>query len=131
MLTIKIEEDYAESLAELSIEAGKDAVVMTVKDKDVLMGAGIMYLKEDYGIIDTIFIKEEFKDFSLEYGLSKSMLNVVDLRGIKYAVSDNLNLEKLLKALRFKSSEEAEDFPEDIKAYKMCLNLDGYFLVKC
>lgn len=131
MLTIKIEEDYAGSLTELGIEAGKDAVVMTVKDNDVLMGAGVMYLKEDYGIIDTIFIKEEFGDFSLEYGLGKSMLNVVDLRGIRYAVSDNLNLEKLLKALRFKSSGEADDFPEDIKSHKMCLNLDGYFLVKC
>ncbi len=134
MLTIKIEEDYTAAIAEMGIEVSGDATVMTVRDGNLLMGVGVMHLAKDYAIIDNICLKEEFREFTLEYGLGKSLLNVVDLRGIRYAVSGNKHIEKQLRALRFKTPSELEnpqDYPAEVTAWDLCLNLDGYFLAKC
>ena len=134
MLTIKVEENYKESIAEMGIEVKEDAVVMEVRDGALLMGIGVMRLYDSYAVIDDICLKDEFKEFTLEYGLGKSLLNVVDLRGIRYAVSDNDDIEKQLRALRFKSPSEVEnteDYPKEVLGAKLCLCLDGYFLAKC
>lgn len=134
MLTIKIEEDYKNSVEEMNIDVPADCIVMTVRDADVLMGMGVMRLCEEYAVIDNIVFKEEFKDFTLEYGLGKSLLNVVDLRGIRYAVSNNKNIEKQLRALKFKSPSEIsniDEYPSKVSLCDLCLNLDGYFLVNC
>ena len=134
MLTIKIEEDYKNALEELGITAPGDAVVMTVRDGDLLMGAGVMRLYEDYAVIDNICMKDEFKEFTLEYGLGKSLLNVVDLRGIRYAVSNEKSIEKQLRALKFKAPSEMEnhdELPEFVENWGLFLNLDGYFLANC
>ena len=134
MLTIKIEENYKEAIAEMGIEVKEDAVVMEVRDGALLMGVGVMRLYDSYAEIDNICLKEEFKEFTLEYGLGKSLLNVVDLRGIRYAVSKNKNIEKQLRALRFKAPAEIEnidEYPEEVSSWELCLNLDGYFLANC
>lgn len=132
MLTIKIDETkYA---LEMGIKLPEGATVMTVKDKDELMGIGVMRIFEGYALLDDICIKEEFRDFSLEYGLGKSMLNVIDLRGIRYVASSNDNIQKQLTALRFRPIEEAKDsleLPDEILKYNMYLNLDGYFVANC
>ncbi len=134
MLTIKIEENYKESILEMGIEVKDDAVVMEVRDGDLLMGVGVMRLFDTYAVIDDICLKEEFKEFTLEYGVGKSLLNVVDLRGIRYAVSENEEIEKQLRALKFKAPSEmenTEDYPAEVMGAKLCLCLDGYFLAKC
>ena len=134
MLTIKVEENYKEAIAEMGIEVKEDSVVMEVRDGALLMGVGVMRLYDNYAEIDNICLKDEFKEFTLEYGLGKSLLNVVDLRGIRYAVSNNETIEKQLRALKFKSPSEienAEDYPSEVMGAKLCLCLDGYFLAKC
>lgn len=134
MLTIKIEENCIDALKEMNVAYEDDAVIMTVRDGDLLMGLGAMRIYESYAVIDDIYLKDEFKEFTLEYGLGKSLLNVVDLRGIRYAVSDNSNIEKQLRALKFKAPSEVEnidEYPDDISSWKLCLNLDGYFLANC
>jgi len=134
MLTIKIEEDYKDATDEMGVTPASDAVVMTVRDGDLLMGVGVMRLYDTYAVIDNICLKEEFREFTLEYGLGKSLLNVVDLRGIRYAVSNNKEIEKQLRALKFKAPKETENidvYPEEISSWELCLNLDGYFLANC
>ena len=134
MLTIKIEEDYKNAIEEMGITTKEDAIVMTVRDGNLLMGLGVMRLFPEYAVIDSICLKDEFKDFTLEYGLGKSLLNVVDLRGIRYAVSDSKEIEKQLRALKFKAPSEIEnsaEMPDFIRDWELCLNLDGYFLANC
>jgi len=134
MLTIKIEEDFKDAVKEMGMEVLGTSTVMTVRDGNELMGIGVMRLFDEFATIDNICIKEEYKDFTLEYGLGKSMLNAVDLRGIRYAVSDNENIEKQLRALKFKSPcelDNTEEYPKEVADRKFCLCLDGYFLAKC
>ena len=98
MLTIKTEDNYMDAVKEMGLSVNPDAVVMTVRDGNLLMGIGVMTMSEDYAEINDISFKEEFKEFTLEYGLGKSLLNVVDLRGIRYAVSNNMEIEKILNS---------------------------------
>ena len=130
MLTIKT--DDAKWADAMGITLPEDATVMTVKDGEELLGLGVMRLCENYALLDGIYIKDE--DFSLEYGLGKSMLNVIDLRGIRHVASDNADIQKQLVALKFKPMEEIEDkseLPKEVLNCRMYLNLDGYFLVNC
>ncbi len=130
MLTIKT--DDARWADTMGITLPQDATVMTVKDGEELLGLGVMRLYGDYALLDGIYIKDE--DFSLEYGLGKSMLNVIDLRGIRHVASDNFDIQKQLTALRFKPMEDIEDksdMPKEVLNCRMYLNLDGYFLTNC
>lgn len=134
MLTIKIEEDYTLPVKEMKMDVPEDAIVMTMRDSSILMGLGVMRIFNEYAVIDDIRIKEEFEDFSLEYGLGKSLLNVIDLRGVRHVVSFNPDIEKQLRALKFKPLSEVEnagDIPQNVKNCNLYLNLDGYFLVNC
>lgn len=134
MLTIKIEKDYASSVKEMNLDVPEDAIVMTMKDSSILMGLGVMRIFKEYAVIDDIRIKEEFEDFSLEYGLGKSLLNVIDLRGVRHVVSFNPDIEKQLRALRFRPVSEVEnagDIPQNVKNCNLYLDLDGYFLANC
>ena len=134
MLTIKIVEDGTASAKEMGVSLLPGAEVMEVRDGQLLMGIGVMRLFDNFAVIDDICMKEEFKEFTLEYGLGKSLLNVVDLRGIRFVFSDNENIEKQLRALKFKAPSELEDasqYPPEILPHRLCLCLDGYFLAKC
>ena len=46
MLTIKIEENCIDALKEMNVAYEDDAVVMTVRDGDLLMGLGAMRIYE-------------------------------------------------------------------------------------
>ena len=132
MLTIKT--DDAKWADTMGITLPDDATVMTVKDGEELLGLGVMRLYQDYALLDGIYIKDEFSDFSLEYGLGKSMLNVIDLRGIRHVASENPDIQKQLSALKFKPIEDIEDkadMPKEVLRCRMYLNLDGYFLANC
>ena len=130
MLTIKTDDvKYADAMG---IALPEDAVIMTVKDGEELLGLGVMRLFDSYALLDGIYIKD--KDFSLEYGLGKSMLNVIDLRGIRHVASDNADIQKQLTALKFKPIDDVEDkadIPKEVLNCRMYLNLDGYFLANC
>ena len=131
MLTIKVEENFEYALEQLGITAPIGSIVMTMCDGELLMGVGIMCLFDSYAVIDGIYIKGEFADFSLEYGMGKSMLNVVDLRGLRHAVCSNTDMERVLKSLRFKKTSEIAEVPQELTEYGYYLNLTGYFDANC
>ena len=100
MLTVKIEKDYADALNEMGIEAKDGIYVMAMRDKELLMGVGIMTLFDDFASLDSICMKEEFKGFDLEFGMGKSMLNFIDLRGIRYVATNIKKLSRSTLSLR-------------------------------
>ena len=130
MLTIKLEEKPQNALSEMGVEADSESFVMTMYDGDVLMGVGVMKLFYECAEICGVYIKEEFNDFSLAYGMGKSLLNAVDLRGIRHVYSDNSDMDALLRALRFKKWDECNP-PEDMEKHLCYLNLTGYFDANC
>ncbi len=132
MLTIKFEENPEKALAQLGAVAPNDSLVMTMCDGDVIIGLGIVRMMRDYAEICGIYIAEEFNDFSLSYGMGKSLLNAVDLRGIKHVYSDMADSEQLLRALKFKKTEDIEDKSfEEMEKHLYYVNLTGYFDANC
>ena len=128
MLTVKIEENYKDALKEMGIEDKDGLYVMAMRDRELLMGVGIMRIFDGFASLDNICMKDEFKGFELEFGMGKSMLNFLDLKGIRN-VTTNISDERLVTALRFKTVSESEcDFAGD---WIYCLNLDGYFASNC
>ncbi len=132
MLTIKIEENPKPIADEMAIELEENSILMSMKDGDTVMGAGVMTIMHDYAKIDGIYVKEEYDDFSLRFGIGKSLLNVIDLRGIKDVVAPFSMGERLLTALRFKKTSVLGDkIPQNLEKYENYLNLDGYFDTNC
>jgi len=130
MLRVKKEKDYEDALKEMGIEAKDGIYVMAMRDKELLMGVGVMTLFDDFASLDVICMKEEFKGFDLEFGMGKSMLNFIDLRGIRY-VATNIKNERLTTALRFKPLDESENCDKIQGDWLYCLNLEGYFTSNC
>lgn len=132
MLTIKFEENPKKALEQMGAVASSDSLVMTMRDGEQLIGIGIVRMMRDFAEICGIYIAEEFNDFSLSYGMGKSLLNAVDLRGIKHVYTDMADSEPLLRALKFKKAEDIEDkFSDEIKKHLYYLNLTGYFDANC
>lgn len=132
MLTIKPEENFEYIKEELGMNIPCGATVMAMYDGGLLMGAGVMVLEGEACIINDIVIKDEFADFSLEFGIGKSLLNTADLRGVRFAVSDTIENERLLCALRFKETRALGDsVPENLRKFKNFLSLEGYFGTNC
>ncbi len=132
MLTIKIEEKPQSTADELKIQVPQNSILMSMKDGDTVMGAGVMTIFEDYAEINGIYVKEEFDDFSLRFGIGKSLLNVIDLRGVKDVVAPLSLGERLLTALRFKKTSILGDkIPQNLAKFENYLNLNGYFDTNC
>ena len=101
---------------------------MAMKEKDEVLGIGTFYTDKNYCVIENIIMKKEFDIFEMKFGLIKSILNLVDLEGIRFAFSD-ISDERLMKAARFTESL-SEEYKDDVKIdknYKYYLCLDGYF----
>lgn len=132
MLTIKTENDYSDALKEMGMADVNVSGVMTIRDGGELLGLGTMRAFESCISIDDVVLKGGVNDFNLEYGLGKAMLNFIDLRGFKYAVSNNSNIDALLKALKFRKTAECEEEKEIFgNDWVYCLNLNGYFTANC
>lgn len=100
------------------------SVVMSAKDGDEILGAGAVRLADGYAVLSDIKMKDEYKMFNMEFAIGKALLNMLDLSGVRYVVSD-MEDERLMAALRFK-----KDAPEGLKSdkeYRCYLCLDGYF----
>ena len=130
MLTVKVEENYEPLLEEMGIAKEDGMFVMAMREKDLLMGIGVVKIFDGFASLHSIVMKEEFKGFDLEFGMGKSLLNFLDLRGIQNVVT-NIDNERLVTALRFKSAAENKDLVEFSGDWKKCLNLTGYFLSNC
>ena len=101
-----------------------DAIVMAAKDGDEIIGAGAVKIENGYAVLCDIQMKEEYKMFNMEFGIGKSLLNMLDLSGVGFVVTD-MSDERLLTSLRFKK-EALEGLKTD-KEYKAYLDLEGYF----
>lgn len=100
------------------------SIVMSAKDGDEILGAGAVKIADGYAILLNIKMKDEYKMFNMEFAIGKSLLNMLDLSGVRYVVSD-MDDERLLTSLRFKK-DAIEGLKTD-KEYKGYLCLDGYF----
>ncbi len=108
----------------------ENSVVMSAQESGEVLGAGAVVTENGYAVLSGIKMKDEYKMFNLEFGIGKSLLNMLDLSGIKYVVSD-MEDDRLLTSLRFKKDAE---IPGEItlnKDYKYFLCLDGYFTEHC
>lgn len=131
MITIKIDENPQSALEQMNITAELADTVMTVTERGELLGVGVMELHDEYALLKGVYIKEEFDCFELEFGLAKSMLNAVDLKGIRCAVTDGIGSGRLITALRFKPSSVCGRVEKYVTNRKYYLNLDGYFTANC
>lgn len=91
-----------------------------------VIGAGAAKLYKDYAVLCEISFLEDYKDFSLEYAMGKSLLNFIDRRGIKNVYANKNFDEKLLKSLRFTKNDCKKE-----EEYDFYLDLTGYFDVNC
>ena len=108
----------------------ENSTVMSAQESGEVLGAGAVIIENGYAVLSDIKMKDEYKMFNLEFGIGKSLLNMLDLSGIRYVVSD-MEDDRLLTSLRFKKDCE---IPEEItfnKEYKYFLCLDGYFTEHC
>lgn len=101
-----------------------NSIVMSAREGDEILGAGAVTVNDGYAILSEIKMKDEYKMFNMEFGMAKSLLNMLDLSGVKFVVSD-MDDERLLTSLRFKK-EPPEGLRTD-KEYKGYLSLEGYF----
>lgn len=109
-----------------------NAVIMAAKDNDEILGAGQIIVCNGYSILGKIAVKEEYEGMMLEFSIAKSLLNMADLGGIRYIVSD-MEDEALAKRLRMEnfSPEKNPDAPKICERYKYFLDLNGYFTTGC
>ena len=118
-------------MSDFSVVAHDNTVVMAATEKDECFGIGVATIKNDYSILEKIEMKDEFKMFEMDFGMGKSLLNLIDLSGIRYVFSD-IDDKRLMTALRFKENAELPEGIVTDKEYKYFLCLDGYFtLHKC
>lgn len=93
-----------------------DAIIFVSREKDEILAAGTLVLKNYKVFLETAFVDKSLGDDKvLLNGLAKSLLNFADLRGIKTVYGDNPELSELYKMLRFIKNETYE------------LSLKGYF----
>ncbi len=113
-------------------EIAKDVIfdentfVMCAKDKDEILGVGIIKLYEDYALVDDIIFKDEYKMLGLDFSMGKAMLNFIERRNIYDTYASKKLNHQLLKSLRFVKNEG--NFTEK---YDFFLDLNGYFDVNC
>lgn len=131
MIEIKKCESLA-GLEDFGFDLYPNAVIMAAKDKNEILGAGEIIACEGYAILGKIAVKEEYMGMMLEHSIAKSLLNMADLGGIKYIVSD-MEDDSLAKRLKMACGEAAQatDAPKICSRYKYFLNLEGYFTSGC
>ena len=102
----------------------ENTFVMAAKDKDDLLGIGIIRLYKDYAVFADVKFSEEYKMLGLDYSMGKSMLNFIERRGIYDTYADSNIDSRLLKSLGFEQNKKEQKFD-------YFLDLEGYFNVNC
>ena len=116
---------------EFDIDVNEKTTVMAASEKGEVFGIGVAKFEDGYAVIEKIEMKDGFKMFEMDFGMGKSVLNMIDLEGTRYVFS-NLEDDRLMTALRFKKDSGLPDDVKPDKDYKYSLCLDGYFtLHKC
>ncbi len=107
-----------------NVEKTNNCVMLVAKDKDEIIGLGVMMITFPHATIEKIIVKEEGDMGQLDYGIGKAMLNYIDRRGIKdvYAsYSGDSTFLNLLQRLKFVNKEENI----------LYLSLENYFTSNC
>ena len=117
ILTVKDEKDRKDLCQKAGIEYSFDLSVIASHNEDGQIDQGAIFRYNN--TVGEIFWIEMGNDFDLAIGLGKSILSIMELRGVQ-TVSLPLSYEKLGKALRFQKSDD-----------HYLLNLDGYFNCCC
>ena len=127
MIEIKKCEDSA-VFAKFGIENTPETVVMSAKDGETIFGVAAAKVCGECAYITKIETTDEYRMFEMDFGLGKSILNLLDLSGVRFVFSD-IDDKRLFTALRFKENEEVscECFACQPKRFSLCL--DGYFSV--
>ena len=88
---------------------------VVILDGQNILGFGAFIIKEETGLIDVAIVEEEILWPSMGDGLIKTMLNTLDLRGIKKAflLTDEAH-GKIIKKIGLTESEQT---PENVLAY--------------
>lgn len=121
--------DSLEGLENFGFDLYPNAVIMAAKDKDEILGAGQIIVCNGYSILGKIAVKKEYEGMMLEFSIAKSLLNMADLGGIRYIVSD-MEDDSLAKRLRMDITS-SPDAPQICQRYKYFLDLNGYFTSHC
>lgn len=121
--------DSLEGLENFGFDLYPNAVIMAAKDKDEILGAGQIIVCNGYSILGKIAVKKEYEGMMLEFSIAKSLLNMADLGGIRYIVSD-MEDDSLAKRLRMDTKADP-DAPKICQRYKYFLDLNGYFTSHC
>lgn len=117
ILTVKDKQQRANFCAKAGVCDSPDLSVIAVFDENEIPENGaVFHYSGEHGEILWLEMNE---DLDLSVGLGKSILSIMELRGVK-EVSLPLHYEKLAKALRF------EKHPD---AYRV--QLEGYFGCCC
>ena len=131
MIEIKKCESLA-GLEDFGFDLYPQCVIMAAKEKDEILGAGEIIACDGYAVLGRIFIKEEYQGAMLDFSVAKALLNMADLGGIRYIVSD-MDDELLAKRLKMTAFGDVKN--EGIKnikgQYKYFLDLNGYFTSHC
>ena len=124
--------DSLEGLENFGFDLYPNAVIMAAKDKEEILGAGQIIVCNGYSILGKIAVKKEYEGMMLEFSIAKSLLNMADLGGIRYIVSDmeDESLAKRLRMVKF-LPENNPDAPKICQRYKYFLDLNGYFTSHC
>lgn len=128
-------EAFLKTLGRIERRSGCN-IIMVAKDREEILGVGVMILAEQYGFIKDIIVKPEYESMQLDYGMGKAMLNFIDRREIMdvYAGAswENVNFKKTLERLGFVEREN-KDRPPLVSGFDdvLYLNLEDYFTSHC
>jgi len=98
------------------VPSENNKIVMRMTENNRVLSEASAEIKEGTAVLEYI---NEYES-NVAYGMGKSILNAIDLAGIKTVICENKNLVNLLKILGFK---------EENNVY--LLNLTNYFTTDC
>lgn len=104
----------------------ENTFIMCAKDKEEILGVGVIKLYKDYAVVEEIIFKDEYKMLGLDFSMGKAMLNFIERRNVYDTYASKKLGEQLLKSLRFVKNEG--NFTEK---YDYFVDLNGYFDVNC
>lgn len=100
---------------------------------NVKCGCGCLVLSKDRGFIGWVIVSEDYRRQKLGGAITKALLNIADLKGIKEVYASGM-CESFLKAMGFEGTNNKDAMDElkevfgdtgDSNCYKV--SLEGYF----
>jgi len=100
-----------------------------ILDRDQILGFGAFVIQGDIGVMDVAIISEEILWPSMGDGMIKTMLNTLDLRGVKtaYILSDDAHAAIIEKIGLAPSDNKADYILKSVDAPWLLKDLDKVF----